>query len=342
MAILLVKIEDKRTLPFNEFFDYCGYCYASTRSRQNPDTEIIDMTSFYEAAINTEAMLDVPVVFVSVEENHATILGWYKKADILNQMYTPSLFLEGNIKAYSSDVVWLPEGEQTGKVRWFDHNHLYEVIEEEDARYIVLEKRIREYQGDNQMIRYHNAKPHTVPKAMQDVKILKEACERWATIVAEEECQDIRDLKTLEVYAKRLTEKEMKNPDGYYYQALASYHLGFAKDGLKQINKALKLEPEASDLIALKGLLLVSRGYVEDGAAHLQKAFEMSQYEVYLLMEGQAFMRAGKVGQAYDCFKQIEDESLLEENGIHMNEMENKWNFIKVRYMKLREMIWRK
>ncbi len=337
MAILLIKIEDEHSLAFNEFFDYNGYCYACTRSRTNPDETVIDMTSFYEAAVNTEALLDVPVAFAFVANELATVIGWYQKAEVSAKMHTPSLFLEGNAKAYASDAVWVPEEAQNLTLHWFAGEQMYEVIEEEDARYGVLDRYMKGYSGQNQMMRYHNAGVHTVAKVLRDKKACREACERWASLVVEGECQDIRDLKTLEAYAKRLSAREMKNPDGYYYQALACYHLGFVKEGLKQINKALKLEPEASDLIALKGLLLVSKGHMEDGAAHLHTAYEKSDYDLYLFMEGQAYMMAGKVYKAYDCFAMMEDQSLLEEYGIKPQEMENKWNFIKVRYMKLKD-----
>lgn len=339
MAILLIKIEDEKSLAFNEFFDYGGYCYATSRSRLKPGDKVIDMTSFYDAAVNTKTMHDIPVIFVS-EEEKVRIIGWYEKAEIYSEMLTPSLFLEGNVKAYTTDSVWLPKEKQTQTIHCFMRNQLYEVIEEEDARYPSLKRLISEYSGENQVIRYHSAEVHTIPKALQDLTYCKQACEQWAGLVTAEECQDIRDLKTLETYAKRLCQKDRKNPDGYYYLALACYHLGFVKEGLKQINKALQLEKEAdnSDLIALKGLLLVSRGYVEEGAAHLQEAYEKSNYEGYLLMEGRAYMMMNKVDKAYDCFKQIEDEDMLEQMGIKLKEMERTWSSIKVRYMKLKEM----
>ena len=246
MAILLVKIEDEKSLALNEFFDYCGYCYASTRSREKPDSKVIDMTFFYDAAVNTEVLHDIPVIFVSVEKEVATILGWYQKAEIFNKMYTPSLFLEGNIKAHTTDCVWLPKQAQTNTLHWTVKNQLYEVIEEEDARFRSLQKLIKEYSGENMLLRYHTASSHTIPNMMKDISLCKVACEQWATLVTSEKCQDIRDLKTLEAYAKKFCEKDRKDPDGYYYLALADYHLGFVKEGLKQINKALQLEPDAS------------------------------------------------------------------------------------------------
>ncbi|MDO4976612.1 MAG: hypothetical protein Q4E53_05040 [Eubacteriales bacterium] len=342
MAILLVKIENENSLAFNEFFDYAGFCYASSRSREKSDGEAIDLSTFYEATVSTQELHDVPVVFARVEDDRAQVIGWYQKAEIWNQMYTPSLFLEGNIRAYSSDVIWLPEEAQTTTVRWFVKSYIYEVIEEEDARFAPLRRLMNEYGGKNRMMRYHTAETHTIPAAMKDISSCKAACEQWAGLVTAEECQDIRDLKTLEAYAKKLCEKDRKDPDGYYYQALACYHLGFVKEGLKQMNKALQLEPEASDLLALKGLLLVSKGYVDDGAMHLHKAYEKSEYEGYLLMEGRAYMMFGKVDRAYDCFQQTEDESLLEAMGIKLNDMENRWSSIKLRYMKLKDMFRKK
>ncbi len=290
MAILLVKIEDERSLALNEFYDYKGCCYASTRSRQKPRGKVIDMTNFYEAAVNTNVLHEIPVVFVNVENEQATVLGWYKKSEIFSKMHTPSLFLEGNIKAYTSDAVWLPEALHTHTIKWDFPKHIYEVIEEEDAKFLPLQKMITEYAGENQMIRYHSAQTHTIPEYLKNISSCRAACQDWANLVLEEKCQDIRDIKTLEAYARKLCEKDRKDSDGYYYLALASYQLGFVKEGLKQINKALQLEPDASDLTALKGLLLVSKGHVEDGADKLHQAYEKSQYELYLTLEKRARM----------------------------------------------------
>lgn len=358
MAILLVNIENEKSLPLNEFFDYNGVCYASTRSREKNDTkEVIDMTAFYEAAVNTEVLRDVPVVFVSASasENDSAILGWYRKAEIHHKMLTPSLFLEGNIKAYASDAVWLPKDEEQRIIFCAVKKQLYEVIEEEDERFTYLQNLIENYanienhtnapdnqSNMNQFIRYHSADVHTIPQAMKELSTCKAACEQWAGLVAREECQDIRDMKTLEVYAKKLCEKDRKNAEGYYYLALAYYHLGFVKEGLKQVNKALQLEKDDPDFLALKGLLLVSRGYIEDGAAHLHKAYEGSQYEAYLLMEGRAYMMADIVDKAYDCFEKVEDDSLLETMGIKRKDMESKFHFIKMKYRQLRDMIWKR
>lgn len=334
MAILLVKIEDEKSLAFNEFYDYAGSCYASTCSREKPDDKVIDLANFYEATVSTKELSDVPVVFVKLEKEEATILGWYQKSFVYKEMKTPSFFLEGNVIANAADAVWLPEKEQTRTLIWFARNQLYEVIEEEDVRYEPLQKMIHTYEGENQMLRYHAASTYVQPSGLKDKKSCMEACEQWASYLIEEKCQDIRDIKTLENCGKKLCEKDPKNPDGYYYLALAEYHLGFVKEGIKQINKALKLEPDASDLLALKGMLLVSRGYAEGGAASLHEAYDKSHDEAYLLTEGRAYMMAGKIDKAYDCFKQIEDKSLLDQLNIKPKDMEKKWNFIKVRYMR--------
>lgn len=342
MAILLVKIEDEKSLAFNEFFDYNGFCYACTGSRNHPEGRAIDMSDFYEAAVNTEVLSDVPVVFVTADKEAATVLGWYRKAEVFRESRSLSFFLEGNVKAYAADGVWLPKESQTYNIPWPANDKRYEVIEEEDTRFRQLEHMLNAYGGANQLRRYYTSEPHIIPKAMQDPAGCRKACERWAALVASEECQDIRDLKTLEVYAKKLCEKAPKDPDGYYYLALADYHLGFVKEGLKQIGKALKLEPEAADLIALKGLLLVSRGYMADGAEHLHRAWEISHYDTYLILEGRAFLMVGQADKAYDCFKQIGDESVLEEAGIRLRDMEKKWSSFKFGYIKLREMLRRK
>lgn len=337
MAILLVKISDERSLALNEFYDYCGCCYASTRSREKMDGKVIDMSSFYDAAINTKSLRDIPVVFVSNEES-ASVFGWYKKAEIFSEMQTPSLFLQGNIKAYATDCLWIPKKGQSYKVKCFLKDQLYEVIEEEDQRFLFLKQLMGNYCGNNQMIRYHSAIPYTIPQAMQKIEICKTVCEKWANLVSAEECRDIRDIKTLEVYAKKMCEKDRKNPDGYYYLALACYQLGFIKEGLKQINKALQLERGASDLMALKGLLLVSKGHIDSAAECLHDAFMKSQYEGYLLLEGRAYMVGGKMDKAYECFSKIKDQNMLDESGIQMKAIEDKWSSLKYGYLKIKEM----
>lgn len=342
MAILLVKIEDVHSLAFNEFFDYCGACYASTRSRESTEEHAIDMADFFDAAVNTETLSAVPVVFVAEEKGTVSILGWYRKAEIYSEIQVLSFFLEGNIRAEAGDCVWLPSEAKTPSLRWAAGAQLYEVIEEEDARFRTLQEFMESYAGENQMLRYHTAPYLTELRVMKDPAALRDACAEWAGLVAAEKCQDIRDLKTLEIYARRLAEIDRGDSDGYYYLALADYHLGFTKDGIKQINKALRLEPEASDLIALKGLLLVSRGYAADGAALLHEAFAKSGYELYHFMEGRAYMMAGKLDLAYDCFKQIKEESLQGEAAVKLKSMERKWGSIKSGYLKIKNILRKK
>ncbi len=146
----------------------------------------------------------------------------------------------------------------------------------------------------------------------------------------------------MELYAKQAITLTRKDPDGFYYLAMASYQLGFAKQGLKAIGKALELEPDAADLLAQKAFLLVSRGYVSQGADTFHQAFDQSGEEDYLLWEGKTRILAGQPEQGYDCFRKITDKKMLEDAGIVLKDMEKKWPFVNIRGIKFRDIFRRK
>ena len=79
-------------------------------------------------------------------------------------------------------------------------------------------------------------------------------------------------------------------PDGYYYKAMAEEQLGFVKEGLRSVNRALQLEPDGADIIALKANLLAAMGSYEDAAALYSESFDISGDESYLLVKGRVLL----------------------------------------------------
>ncbi|MCQ2510629.1 MAG: hypothetical protein MJ116_09235 [Lachnospiraceae bacterium] len=327
MAVLLVKIEDTASLALNEFFDYNGRCYALAGSRAEGQKEDLRMEEFYEATMDTEELKDVPVFFVTGESTAVTVIGWYKKAKISRKVRSVSLFLEGNIEAVVSDVVLLPEEERNTKTEWQTPGQLYEVVEEEDMRYSLLQRMLQSDPKKNAFLRYAYAPVRLEPKLIRQPAACLEYCSRLARVLVENQCQDISEIKLLEQYAKKMIEKKRNDPDGYYYHALACYHLGFFKDGIRSVQKALELEPEAADLNALKGMLLAERGYYRDSMVCLHQAYEANREEDYLLLEGRVCIMAGQMDKAYECFASIQDKTLLDDAGISLRDMEKRWSF---------------
>lgn len=330
MAVLLVKIEDTASLALNEFFDFNGRCYAYAGSRAAGQREDFRMEEFYEATMYTDVMEQIPVFFVTGEGVEATVLGWYKKAKITRKSRNVSLFLEGNIEAVISDVVLLPEKNRTVKIDWQTPAQLYEIVEEEDMRYEKLQRLLKTDPEKNVFLRYAYAPAKLEPKLVKQPDTCLQYCAKLAEVLLQDQCQDISEIKLLEQYAKKAMEKKRKDPDGYYYHALACCHLGFFKDGMKSIQKAIELEPEAADLKVLKGMLLVEKAYYKDSAACLHEAYEKSKEEEYLLLEGRVLSMAGHMDKAYECFAAIQDKTLLENAGIQLKEMEKRWSFANI------------
>lgn len=326
MAILLLKIENKESLTLNEFFDYNGHCYAISRNRDKQGDVAIDMADFFEASVRTQELSGITVVFV-YGESDCEILGWYRQAVISKTIKRPSIFLEGNIIAQSSDAVLLPEDEMKYNVSWQEKKKLYEVVEQEDRRYQSLCEMVELYEGENAFLRYPYVEAKMIPSAIKSVEACNEACEYYASKVLNNGCKSILEIKLLETYGKKLSEMDSKSADGYYYLAMAQCQLGFEKKAIKAIEKALKLEPEASDLIAQKGIILCSMGHDRAAADCFVEAFDKSHDEQYLILRAVAHMRSGEMDKGYECLKSIEDESLLEESGIQLNYMEKRWSF---------------
>ena len=80
----------------------------------------------------------------------------------------------------------------------------------------------------------------------------------------EDRCQGLGTVKALEELALEATRLSAGNVNGWYYLAMANYQLGFVRKGLKAIDRAVRLEPEADDLLAMKGNLLVSNSCFEE------------------------------------------------------------------------------
>lgn len=327
MAILLVKIEDTASLALNEFFDYNGHCYALAGSRSGDQKDRFRMEEFYEATMDTEVLEEIPVFFVTGEGAKATLLGWYKKARITRKVRSISLFLEGNVEATASDVVLLPEENRRISIEWQTPGQLYEVVEEEDMRHGKLKGLLKTEPEKNAFLRYAFAPVKLEPKLIKQPDACLEYCSRLAEVLLNNQCQDISEIKLLEQYARKVTEKKRNDPDGYYYHALACCHLGFFKEGIKSVQKAIELEPEAADLKALKGMLLVEKAYYKDSATCLREAYEKTHEEEYLLLEGRVYSMAGYMDKAYECFAAIQDKTLLDNAGICLKEMEKRWSF---------------
>lgn len=337
MAILMIRIEDIRSLPLNEFFDYNNHCYALTRSRTLQEDVCIDLEDFYDASFQTEQLSGIPVIFVSEDSSsHAlSLLGWYKKAEIYRKSQRKSLFMEGNVVADAADVVKLPTPQELKGFRWLTGGQLYDVIEPEDSRYPMLESLISRNlpsgSAGNAFLRYPYLLVTTDNKAMHNYEACIHYCDEFAAMIMQDECEDIRGIKALEQYASRAASLKRESADGHYYLAMAYDQLGFIRPGMKAIEKALRLEPDAPDLHGEKASLLTGMGYLTQAASEYQKAYELSEEEDYLLMEGRVLLMNRQIQQGYECLRAIKDQSLLEKAGIHLQDLESRWPFINVR-----------
>ncbi|MBB5263896.1 hypothetical protein HNP82_001001 [Catenibacillus scindens] len=370
MAIMVVKIEDKSSLKMNEFFDYNGQCWALSRSRSQTLATGAMLEDFYECTVLTDWVEDIPVIFLCQDEARAAfkICGWYRRAKIYRKVRHPSIFLEGNICARAVDAVMLKDG------RWrsllpcmpsggsiFD-GKLYYVIEDDVPGYEELEKLVGvsgespvaledmapvryafvpSYE-DKGRIRREAAALLGGPKSRPTAKAMAQAqyvccireCEKYAGRLMNDQCQGISDLKTLKEYGRMASVFSPGQADGYYYEAMANEQLGFVKDGLKVIAKAIAIEPDGADLLALKANLLAAFGKFEEAARLYQESFDISGDESYLLMKGHTFSMMGNMEQAYKAYTQIKDRSILKEAGINLKDMEHRWPFGAIRGLK--------
>lgn len=354
MAIMLVKIEDARTLKMNEFFDYGGYCWALSCGRASSRSIAAGLEDFYECTIRTEWVDGIPVLFLVEEQGHYQICGWYKSARIYRQMQTISLFLEGNIKARSIDTVYLRETDWKPWDQCFFKEKLYEVVEEDDNRYEILLRLMDEIPAQVVPVQYDRVEAKIDKTALRrvgnparekDRKALYafciENCEKLAADLMNDQCESLQEIKVMLAYAETAILYNRQPVDSYYYEAMAREQLGQTKEGLKAIEKALRIEPEAGDLKALKANLLMAYGLSGKGQescreaiALYEQAFEDSADEAYLLAKGKACTLSGDMAQAYQTYQRITDKALLETAGINTREIERRWPMIAVRGIK--------
>ena len=325
MAILVVRIEDSSTLLMNEFFDYGGFCYGLTRSRSENSETCINLEDFYEGTVQSERLTDVPVVFVIEQEGRWHVVGYYRRAEVRKKIMRPSLFLEGNIRADVRDVRLLPEESQKTVFAANFGERYYEVVEEDDARYQSLMELMKKDCGQNILPRYDCVDIFLQSTIRHDYAASLRECERLAAALMGEECADIRDIKRLEVCGHQASILNSREADGYYYEAMADEQLGRVRQGMKAIEKALRIEPAGADLMALKGQLLVGMGKAEAAAQWFHKAWFESGDDDYLLLEGRAWLLAEQPDNALECFKKINDRAILDAAGINLKDMERRW-----------------
>ncbi len=368
MAIMAVKIEDTATLRMNEFFDFGGMCYAISRPRSCGCASAADLEDFYECTVLTDWIEDVPVVFVcggleaaqgSSDEASASgmyICGWYRAAKIHRRVLHPSLFLEGNIEAQALDAVLLAPERHIPADRVFSsaedlfREKHYKVIEEDDSCHDRVLELVSRTDIAGTPVRYalYDAKidraglnragsqtrPATRNASLARYEFCIDCCETYAARLMSDGCEHIGEIKTLKEYARLAQTFGAKYADGYYYEAMADEQLGFIRDGLKAINKALALEPDGADLMALKANLLAAYGNYEGALEYYTQSYDISGDESYLMMKGVVYFMIGNVDAAYKTYRQIEDKTLLEAAGINLKDMEHKWPFVAIRGLK--------
>lgn len=331
MTILIVNIEDKASLALNEFFDYNGYCYGLTCKREYSDNKPIDFEDFYEATITMDSLEDIPVVYVSSKDGNYTVLGWYRNATVYNKIQHPSFFLEGNIIARSCDAFLMPSDRNDLVIKCNISDKNYEVIDNFDSRYDILQDYMTKNSRYNVMERYPFVNVAINPNARKSIDVCMGFCEEYAGRLMNNNCLGIAEIKLLQLYSKQAVAGNVKNTDGFYYLAMADYHLGFVKEAIKAAEKALKLEPEASDIIALKAQILTSMKYYDEAVRLFQNAYEISGDKAYLILKGKTFLMEGYMDKAYAVFEEIEDKELLEDFGVHLKEMDRKWSFSRLK-----------
>lgn len=348
LPVLAVKIENEASLLMNEFFDYNGSCFAISRSRLAGSDECIALEDFYECTVQTEVLKDIPVVFVS----DGKIAGWYKRAAVYRRLQRISVFLEGNIRAKVVDAVLLPKG---GRLKTADFNFkekFYEVIESGDARFSRLSEMMAQewetldisfaktdsfFSGDR--LRMTGAQYKNDMKRVLAVRaaFCIEKCSDTAARVMSDACSDIRELKTMYDYAKQALVYDRTSVDGLYYLAMACEQLGFIREGVKAIEKALAKEPDGDDLLVLKGHLLYAMGKYDEAQRCYGEALEICPDDSYKMCLGNVQFASGNVDAAYRTYKSVEDKALLDAAGINLKAMEKRWPFVAVRGFSLKD-----
>lgn len=331
MAILVVRIEDVSTLLMNEFFDYNGRCYALTRSRKENTDVCINLEDFYEGTVQSESLEDIPVVFVKAQDGGWAVIGYYKRAEVRKKIMRPSLFLEGNIRADVREAWLFSEDERKQIFAAHFGERYYEVVEDDDARYQPLMACMTDNPGQNSLRRYDCVDIFLQSTIRNGYSACLRECERLALALMREECADLGDIKRLEVCGRHAAILNGREADGYYYEAMADEQLGRVRQGMKAIEKALRIEPEAADLMAVKGQLLVGMNRNEAAAQWFHKAWSESGDDDYLLLEGRAWLLNEQPDNALVCFKKIEDPMILDTAGINLRDMEQRWPPVSVR-----------
>lgn len=161
-----------------------------------------------------------------------------------------------------------------------------------------------------------------------------EHCQDYASRLMSDGCDNIGEIRTLREYAQLAVLYGAKQADGYYYEAMADEQLGFVREGLKAINRALELEPDGADLLALKANLLTAYGKYEEALALYSESYDISGDESYLMMKGIVYFIIGNVDAAYKTYRQIENKTLLADAGINLKDMERRWPFVAIRGLK--------
>ena len=329
MAILAVKIDDRATLRMNEFFDYAGQCWALSKDRGQDGVMGAELEDFYEGTVRSSFMENIPVVFVY--ENQ--VIGWYTKAIVYRYIRRPSLFMEGNVCASARDVRLLLNPESCeGLAFGKDKNYL--VIEQSDMRYRGLSHLIENHKGPFEEIIYgkvpvdlRSKMPVKHGSYMDKKKPLKQTskdkmnqlltlCEIFAQEIMEDRCPGIGTVKALEETALEATRLQAGSVNAWYYLAMAYYHLGSVKKGLKAIDRAIRLEPDADDLLVMKGNLMVSNGCLEEALNCYESAYEICPDDSYYVMAGQACRCMGNRIAADQYYKKVSDGAILEAFGI--------------------------
>ena len=374
MAILAVKIENQATLKMNEFFDYNGRCYALARSRTKNCAIGAELEDFYECTVLSDWIESVPVVFLCDKAGDKAgdgagagsdgpyICGWYKEAKIYRRVFHPSLFLEGNICARSTDAVLLSDSGQIPAasafpaMSWTFRDKLYRVIEDDEEGYEALEKLLKGSHPQALPIRYelvssaidkgrihrlpadYQRETKKKPSAKEAAQLQCDYClgesENYAIRLMTDRCESIADIKTLREFSDMAATFVKDETDAHYYKALAEEHLGFIREGLKSVNRALKLEPDGADIIALKANLLADSGNYEAAIGLYDESYAISGDESYLLMKGRVLFLGGNVDGAYKVYREIKDKTLLEDAGINLKDMEHRWPFVAIRGLK--------
>lgn len=331
MAILVVCIHHLETLRMNEFFDYAGACWALSQSRDKDGVIGADLEDFYDGTVQSSRLEETPVIFVYEHQ----IVGWYRKAMIYRYIRHPALFLEGNICANIRDVRFLKqtmpfEGLDFGK------DKAYLVIETGDTRYDALMQIIADDKGPFEVLEYAKVPYDERLKqkgayrrgqrvtSKDKVNHLLTQCECFAEEIMNDTCTGIGTVKALAEAALAATRLDAVSVNAWYYLAMAYYQAGFVQKGLKAIDRAIRLEPDADDLLIMKGNLMVSKGCFEGALSCYEEAYRIYPEDTYYIMAGKACSCMGNPMAAENYYRKVKDTELLKTFGISLGKKKQK------------------